>query len=65
MDVYHDHLGNVIMKLIETYEGLEIYWDLAQRMTRQNPDERPTASECMKLFYVLVSRTSEDSTVYM
>ncbi|KAJ6498151.1 kinase-like domain-containing protein [Mycena vitilis] len=57
VDVYQ--LGNVIMELIERYDGLEIFRELAESMTRQNPDERPTASESVKLFYDSVSKISE------
>ncbi|KAJ7159441.1 hypothetical protein C8R46DRAFT_370641 [Mycena filopes] len=48
IDIYQ--LGNVIMKLIETYEGLEIFRELAELMTRRNPEDRPTASDCVKFF---------------
>ncbi|KAJ7199353.1 hypothetical protein B0H12DRAFT_1165383 [Mycena haematopus] len=63
VDIYQ--LGYVIMKLVETYEGLEIFRNLAENMTRKNPDERPTASECVKLFYDLMSTISEDTPVHM
>ncbi|KAF7335176.1 Protein kinase domain-containing protein [Mycena sanguinolenta] len=59
VDIYQ--LGNVIMELIETYEGLEIFRELAEVMTRKNPAERPTASECVELFHDLVSTISEDA----
>ncbi|KAJ6461324.1 kinase-like domain-containing protein [Mycena sanguinolenta] len=62
VDIYQ--LGNVIMELVETYEGLQIFRELAEVMTHQAPDERPTASECMKLFRDLVSTISEDTPVY-
>ncbi|KAJ7652148.1 kinase-like domain-containing protein [Mycena polygramma] len=57
VDIYQ--LGNVIMALVESYEGLEIFRGLAECMTRQNPDERPTASESVQLFYRLVSTAPE------
>ncbi|KAJ7102602.1 hypothetical protein B0H15DRAFT_876211 [Mycena belliarum] len=51
VDIYQ--LGNVILKLVETYEGLEIFRMLADSMTMHNPDNRPTASECLQTFRAL------------
>ncbi|KAJ6461317.1 hypothetical protein C8R45DRAFT_1028051 [Mycena sanguinolenta] len=61
VDIYQ--LGNVIKKLVETYEGLEIFRELAEAMTRENPHERPTAAECVKNFDDLVATISEDAPV--
>ncbi|KAJ6461322.1 kinase-like domain-containing protein [Mycena sanguinolenta] len=62
VDIYQ--LGNVIMELVKTYNGLEIFRELAEVMTQQDPAERPTASECVKLFRDLVSTICEDGPVY-
>ncbi|KAJ7020252.1 kinase-like domain-containing protein [Mycena alexandri] len=62
VDIYQ--LGNVIMKLIETYEGLEIFRELAELMTSQNPNQRPTASECVKFFRNLVLTMVDTTPVY-
>ncbi|KAJ6461320.1 hypothetical protein C8R45DRAFT_1028057 [Mycena sanguinolenta] len=62
VDIYQ--LGNVIMELVKTYDGLEIFRQLAEVMTQQDPAERPTASECVKLFHDLVSTICEDGPVY-
>ncbi|KAJ7159438.1 hypothetical protein C8R46DRAFT_906589 [Mycena filopes] len=62
VDIYQ--LGNVIAKLLDAYEGLEIFSGLAKRMTSQAPGERPTASECLKIFSDLVLAIAEDGPVH-
>ncbi|RDB27803.1 hypothetical protein Hypma_002175 [Hypsizygus marmoreus] len=42
MDIYQ--LGNAMMYVIKEYDGLEPLLPLAQAMTRQNPDDRPSPS---------------------
>ncbi|KAK7031869.1 kinase domain-containing protein [Favolaschia claudopus] len=49
-------LGNVIKTfLVEEYHGLDVFRGLGERMTATNPDERPSASECLDMFERLVS----------
>ncbi|RDB27936.1 hypothetical protein Hypma_002163 [Hypsizygus marmoreus] len=46
-DVYQ--LGNVILKVLSDYEGMELFVQLGRAMTNKKPDERPSPSEALKL----------------
>ncbi|KAJ7156514.1 hypothetical protein C8R43DRAFT_883830, partial [Mycena crocata] len=58
VDIYQ--LRNVINKLMETYDGLEMFHKLAADMTKQEPGEHPTATECLRRFDELISSLSEE-----
>ncbi|RDB27940.1 hypothetical protein Hypma_002167 [Hypsizygus marmoreus] len=47
VDVYQ--LGNVLLNIIQRYEGLEPLQDLGSAMTRKNADDRPSPSQALEL----------------
>ncbi|RDB18694.1 hypothetical protein Hypma_014745 [Hypsizygus marmoreus] len=57
-DVYQ--LGNVFLKAISEYEGLEGFSALATTMICNDPQERPTASETLTMFEGLISSLQPD-----
>ncbi|KAF9559496.1 hypothetical protein CPC08DRAFT_637755 [Agrocybe pediades] len=54
LDVYQ--LGNVFKKFTDIYEGTEVFRQLADAMTRKDPNDRPTASEAVLLGKEIISQ---------
>ncbi|KAH9481851.1 hypothetical protein JR316_0006381 [Psilocybe cubensis] len=47
VDIYQ--LGNVFKQCLSTYQGLYAFAELADMMTKENPNERPTAAESVRM----------------
>ncbi|KAJ7139336.1 hypothetical protein C8R44DRAFT_847388 [Mycena epipterygia] len=59
VDVFQ--LGNVFMNLVNTYEGLETFRELPQKMTAIDPEaKRPTAADYLEVFERLLSLTAAE-----
>ncbi|KAK7007415.1 kinase-like domain-containing protein [Favolaschia claudopus] len=54
-------LGNVIAILLKKYDGLDIFRDLAGKMTATDPDQRPWIGECLNIFEGITSTIDEDA----
>ncbi|RDB27847.1 hypothetical protein Hypma_002134 [Hypsizygus marmoreus] len=54
-DVYQ--LGNVLLRLIQEYEGLDSLFALGNAMTSKNPNDRPSPTEALKMIDLLDRKT--------
>ncbi|KAF9468132.1 hypothetical protein BDZ94DRAFT_1154878 [Collybia nuda] len=53
VDIYQ--LGNVILNVVNKYEGLDLFLEIGRTMTSKIPEERPTASRALRQFERLLS----------
>ncbi|KAH9481864.1 hypothetical protein JR316_0006394 [Psilocybe cubensis] len=56
VDIYQ--LGNVFKQCLSTYQGLDAFAELADAMTKQNPNERPTAAESVRMCKKIIADTT-------
>ncbi|KAK7031811.1 kinase domain-containing protein [Favolaschia claudopus] len=56
-------LGNVMTILLKKYDGLDVFRDLAGKMTAKDPDQRPWIGECLKIFEGIISTIDKDASL--
>uniref|UniRef100_A0A8H7XN86 Protein kinase domain-containing protein n=1 Tax=Psilocybe cubensis TaxID=181762 RepID=A0A8H7XN86_PSICU len=57
VDIYQ--LGNVFKRCITRYQGLNAFIELADAMTKENPNERPTATESVRMCKKIIADITE------
>ncbi|KAH9481861.1 hypothetical protein JR316_0006391 [Psilocybe cubensis] len=61
VDIYQ--LGNVFKQCLSNYQGLDVFAELANAMTKENPNERPTAVESVRMCKKIIDDATGTGTM--